>query len=325
MKIDLHDLGRIGVLLGGPSNERDISLKSGKAVLGCLKHVPLDTVAIDVQTASFDENRRLIQEANIDIAFIALHGCFGEDGQIQALLEEMDIPYTGSNSTASRFAMDKFVSRKMFQEQKLRVPNCVVLSLRDGPGAYARVMADLTSPFVVKPASQGSSIGLSIVESEKQLKQAIEHAIGFDERIIIEEYIPGREITVGILGKSALPIIEILPGNKFYDYEAKYEVGKSNYVVPADLSKDASNEVTRIAIAAHQALGCSGFSRVDMRLNPDNVPVILEINSIPGLTQTSLLPKAAMAAGLNFQQLCLKILYLAYERCLKNRLLKNLQ
>ena len=317
MEIDLNSFGRIGVLIGGPSREREISLSSGKAVYESLRNYVSDVVTIDIQTDDRGENYQLIQEADIDIAFIVLHGRFGEDGQIQTLLEEMGIVYTGSGPDASRLAMDKIASRQIFQKEGISVPNYVILSLRDKLEFSSRLIADLTPPFVVKPATQGSSIGLSIIELEEQLNQAIEYAFSFDEQIIIEEYISGREITVGILADSALPVVEIIPQNKFYDFEAKYKPGKSSYVVPADLSAQVAAQAQGVAYVAHKLLGCSGFSRVDMRLNQANIPFVLEVNSIPGLTSTSLLPKAARAAGIDFAQLCIDILGLAHQRLLK--------
>jgi len=306
-----RSFGRVGVLLGGPSAEREVSLRSGRGVCQALRDHTLDVVAIDIQNDDCNKIRQLIQQANIDIAFLALHGYFGEDGQIQAILEQMNIPYTGSGPAASRLAMDKAASREIFQKQGLPVPSYVVLSSSDNRRFISRLYQDLLPPFVVKPLAQGSSIGLSIVGTQSQLGQAIEHAFSFDQRIIIEEYVPGREITVGILGDSALPIVEVMPQNEFYDYEAKYKPGKSNYVVPASLSDKITLQAQGIAQTAHRLLGCSGFSRVDMRLNPDNIPFVLEVNSIPGLTEASLLPKAAKARGLDFSQLCIQILGLA--------------
>ena len=317
METDLSILGRIGVLMGGPSSEREISLSSGKAVYESLKGLALDVVAIDIITDDSQENRQIIQQANIDIAFIALHGHFGEDGQIQAILEQMNIPYTGSDPVASRLAMDKVASRRIFQEQGLPVPKYAVLSVRENSRFIFSIIEDLSFPLVIKPARQGSSIGLSIVEIEDQLDEAVEHAAGFDEHVLIEEYIKGREITVGILGDSVLPVVEVIPQNKFYDYEAKYKPGKSSYVVPASLSAPVTMQAQDIAQTAHKLLGCFGFSRVDMRLSLDNIPFVLEVNSIPGLTLTSLLPKAARAAGIDFTQLCIKIVRSAYERSVK--------
>ena len=313
------NFGRIGVLMGGPSSEREVSLKSGEAVYQSLRAQGQEVVAIDIKTDDWWENHKIIQEADIDIAFIALHGNFGEDGQIQTILEQMNISYTGSGPIASRLAMDKILSRRIFQDKDISVPRYVVLNEKVDREHLCIISQGLQPPFVVKPAAQGSSIGLSIIETEEQLKQAAEHAFIFGDRIIIEEYIPGREITVGILGDSALPVIEIVPQNKFYDYEAKYKPGKSNYVVPADLPVQVSVKAQSIAQAAHTHLGCSGFSRVDMRLSTDNIPYVLEVNSIPGLTSTSLLPKAAKVAGIDFAQLCMRILRLAYERMIMEK------
>jgi D-alanine--D-alanine ligase len=317
MEIDLSNFGRIGVLMGGPSSEREISFSSGRAVYESLKGKSLDVVAIDIHTDDWQENRVLIQQANIEIAFVALHGHFGEDGQIQTVLEQLNIPYTGSDPLASRLAMDKIASRRIFQKQGLPVPNYVLFSTHDDPRFIFSLIKNLSLPLVVKPAAQGSSIGLSIIDRTEQLDKAIEYAVGFDNQIIIEEYIPGREITVGMLGDSALPVVEIIPQNKFYDYEAKYRPGRSNYVVPANLSAEVTVKSQDIARTAHHLLGCWGFSRVDMRLSPDNIPFVLEVNSIPGLTLTSLLPKAAKAKGIDFNQLCIHILRSAYERSAK--------
>ncbi len=324
MEKKINNFGRIGVLMGGPSSEREVSLKSGTAVYGSLKNQDLDAVAIDIKTADRQQNCELIRQMSIDIAFIALHGHFGEDGQIQDLLEELEIPYTGSGPAASRLAMDKIASRKIFQKQGLPVPNYIIFTIKDCQDLPGQVTSVLNQPFVVKPAAQGSSIGLSIVRTEEELQEAAEIAFKFDERIIVEEYIPGREITVGILGDSALPIVEIIPQNKFYDYEAKYTPGKSEYVVPACLSAQVTAVSQRVALRAHQALGCFGFSRVDMRLSLADTPFILEVNSIPGLTETSLLPKAAKARGINFDRLCFNILRLACQRSLENNRIAKL-
>lgn len=319
MNSELNSFGRVGILMGGPSSERAVSLRSGSAVYESLKNQDLDVVPIDIQIDNWQQNCELIRQMQIDIAFIALHGYFGEDGQIQTLLEELEIPYTGSGSSASHLAMDKVASHQIFQREGLPVPKYLVFSAGDSVDVGQLIAANSAPPFVVKPAAQGSSIGLSIVKSERELEEAVKSAFGFGESIIIEEYIPGREITVGILGDSALPVVEIIPQNEFYDYEAKYTLGKSEYVVPACLSPQETTQIQKIAQSAYRVLGCSGLSRVDMRLNPENRPFILEVNSIPGLTETSLLPKAAKAAGIDFAQLCIHILRLAYERSLEKR------
>jgi len=307
-----EQVGRVGVLMGGPSTEREISLKSGKAVYEALQQLNIEAVSIDIKTDSIEENIRLIKSYNIECAFIALHGRFGEDGQLQEVLDNIKIPYTGSGTLASKLAMDKVASRRIFEEQGLAVPKYKVVEKL----SYTNkgFPSDIMFPLVVKPATHGSSIGLSIIDEERNLTAAMDLAFGFDERIIIEEYIRGREVTVGILDKEALPVIELIPKKRFFDYEAKYQPGMTEYIVPAKLEEEISKKIQSSAISAHKLLGCSGFSRVDMILSENNIPFVLELNSIPGLTPTSLLPKAAKTAGIEFRQLCLRLIELAYEK-----------
>ncbi|MCM8796168.1 MAG: D-alanine--D-alanine ligase, partial [Candidatus Omnitrophica bacterium] len=237
--------GRIGVLMGGPSSEREVSLKSGKAVYEALKQAGLDVVTIDIKTDNLKKNIRLIKAKEIDCAFIALHGHFGEDGQIQKMLEEMNIPYTGSGPQASKLAMDKIASRKIFQAHGLNVPSYQILE----KSKFDSVSIDRFSlPVVIKPATQGSSIGLSIVDKKEDLSLALDLAFSFDSRILIEEYIKGRELTVGILDDSPLPIIEIIPKKRFFDYEAKYQPGMTEYIVPARLDKQAGKKIQQIGL-----------------------------------------------------------------------------
>jgi len=290
---------KIGVIAGGVSSERDISLVSGKAVFEALRGAGYDAAWIVIE--SKDCLAQLKQE-NIGIAFIALHGEFGEDGGIQTLLEQAGIPYTGSGPAASKLALDKVASRKGFTRHNLLVPECAVFE-------SARVATvDFDFPVVVKPCSQGSSIGLSIVEDGRHFEAAIREAFRYDTVVIVEKFIEGRELTVGILGEEALPIVEIVPKSKFYDYTAKYTKGLTDYLVPAQLPQEIGLRVQRDARLAHRALDCRGFSRVDIRLSRDNEVFILEVNTIPGLTETSLLPKAAAARGMRFQELCIGIL-----------------
>ncbi len=310
--MEIAQFGRIGVLMGGPSSERDVSLKSGKAVYENLKQEGFNVIPIDITTDNVSENVNLIKSKNIDCAFIALHGRFGEDGQMQELLEGLKIAYTGSGVMASELAMDKVASRSIFKENGLNVPGYKILE---------RATYDLNAgldgfklPLVIKPAAHGSSIGLSIIDKENDLQKAIDLAFGFDQRIIIEEYIPGREITVGVLDERALPVIEIVPKNRFFDFEAKYRSGMTEYIVPAQIEAGIAEESQRIALSAHRLLGCFGCSRVDMILDKNNVPFVLEVNTIPGLTSTSLLPKAAKVTGIDFTQLCVKLLQLAYAK-----------
>ena len=312
-------IGRIGVLMGGPSSEREISFKSGKAVHEALKQKGLQAIAIEINTDTKDENIRLIKSQKIDCAFLALHGCFGEDGQIQEILEILKTPYTGSGVLASRLAMDKVASRQVFETHGLKVPRYKVMKKNSYSAGKASWKADcLGLPLVVKPSSHGSSIGLSIIDKTKDLPRAIDLAFEFDEKIIIEEYIRGRELTVGILDEKALPVIEIIPKRAFFDYEAKYQAGMTDFVVPAKLKANITKKAKLAALSAHQALGCFGCSRVDMILNSDNLAVILEVNTIPGFTSTSLLPKAAKTEGIEFVELCLRLIRLAYEKAKKH-------
>jgi D-alanine-D-alanine ligase len=307
-----NKFGRIGVLMGGPSSERDISLKSGMAVYGALQQAGLEVVAIDINTDETPENIALIDSYRINCAFIALHGAFGEDGRIQKILEKLDIPYTGSGVKASTLAMDKVSSRKIFSAAGLNVPRFLVVE----KAAYKSSLRldNLGWPLVIKPATHGSSIGLSIIEREDDFSRALDFAFDYDDRAIVEEYIQGRELTVGILDEQPLSIIEIIPKRKFFDYEAKYKPGMTEYMVPAQLEEGLSQKVQQAALCAHKLLGCFGCSRVDIILNRVQVPCILEINSIPGLTATSLLPKAARDKGIGFTQLCLKLIELAYAK-----------
>jgi len=308
------DFGKIGVLMGGPSTEREISLKSGKAVYESLNQAGLEVVAIEIKTDRREENARLIKSHGIDIAFIALHGRFGEDGQIQEILDTLGIPYTGSGVAASRLGMDKIASRKIFEASGLAVPRYKVEDRLSYNANWKPQHNGFTLPLVVKPASHGSSIGLSIVDREENLDKSVDLAFSFDERIIIEEYIRGREVTVGILDEKALPVIEIIPKKRFFDYEAKYQTGMTEYVVPAELKEEIAQNIQKAALSAHKLLGCYGCSRVDMILSHEDIPFVLEVNSIPGLTLTSLLPKAAKAVGIDYLHLCIKLIQLAYEK-----------
>jgi D-alanine-D-alanine ligase len=293
--------------MGGPSSERDISLKSGKAVYETLRSAGEDAVSIDIKTDGIKDNIRLIKSSRIDCAFIALHGRFGEDGQIQEILESLKIPYTGSGVLASKLAMDKVYSRRIFEVNGLKVPRYRVLNAVSY-NLNCRPAHNLSFPLVVKPATHGSSIGLSIVDRSQDLDAAVALAFKFDDRVLIEEFIKGRELTVGILDDSPLPVIEIVPKKRFFDFEAKYQPGMTEYIVPAQLEKNTAERTRAVARQAHRLLGCVGCSRIDMILTADNKVYILEVNTIPGLTSTSLLPKAAKCIGIEFAGLCLKLL-----------------
>lgn len=293
--------GRIGVLAGGPSNERQISLRSGKAVHNALLEEGLDSIFLDVRN-DMDE---IIKNSCIDIAFITLHGRFGEDGTVQKMLEDAGIPYTGSGVEASALALDKAASKNVFIKNSIPVPKHVVLgrnkeNLGDAGG--------LGMPVVVKPHLEGSSIGLSIVRQKELLEGAVDKAFEYGDKVLIEEYIDGRELTVGILEDKPLPVIEIVPRNRVYDFDAKYKDSDTRYLVPAPIPDTVAEDARSLGALAHKALGCRSFSRVDIMMNKSGDLFVLEVNTIPGMTERSLLPKAASAAGLRFGQLCVKIL-----------------
>lgn len=288
----------IAVLYGGWSAERDISLLSGQAVIKALREEGLRVVPIDVGQDIFFR----LKEVKPDIAFIALHGPFGEDGKIQALLELLDIPYTGSGVLASALAMDKIFTKKIFEQAKLPTPRWQAIAQE--PQTAKR---KFPFPCVVKPATQGSALGVSIVEKEQDFLAAVAKAFQLSAEVLVEEYIAGRELTISILDDKALPILEIFPANQFYDFQAKYEKGKSNHS-PAKLPKKLALYLQQLGLAAHKALGCKAVSRIDLILDKEDSPFLLEVNTIPGMTSTSLLPDAAKAAGISFNHLLLKII-----------------
>lgn len=299
-KIDLLKKYRIGILAGGPSSEREISLKSGKAVFDGLESLGLEVVFLDVTEEAFTSS---VKDSGIDLAFIALHGRFGEDGTVQRMLEEEGIPYTGSGPVSSSLALDKVLSKEKFAEEGLRVPKHVTVS-------SVEELNDKEVPFpsAVKPRHEGSSMGLSIAHSVEELPRAVETALEFDEEVLIEEYIPGREITVGVLAEEALPVVEIKSSGGIYDFESKYTSSETRYIVPAELTQQECRLAQETGLRAHTSLGCKGFSRVDMRLTDSGEIFILEVNTIPGLTERSLLPMAAKEEGVNFPDLCIKML-----------------
>lgn len=294
-------------MMGGSSSEREISLKSGEAVFKALRDLGLDVVALDVAQETEDEIRRLIAEETVQIVFIAMHGGFGEDGSLQHILDKIHIPYTGPAEAASRIAMDKLASRRLFEKAKLHVPQCRCLKRKS-----SRFLLKLMRyPLVVKPSSQGSSIGISFVDSPAKLNAAIDSAFQYGDLVLVEEFIKGREITVSVLDGQALPVVEIIPKKQFFDFQAKYEKGLTEYVVPAHLEPEVTKRCQCDAVTAYHALNCRHLSRVDMIISPDGTPFVLEVNTIPGMTETSLFPKAARAAGLSFSQVCRKLLELA--------------
>lgn len=293
--------GRIGILAGGPSNEREISLKSGRAVHDALTEKGFDAILLDVKDDIYD----IISRSAIDMAFIALHGRFGEDGTVQRILEEARIPYTGSGVEASRLALDKIASKEIFLKECIPVPEYTVLEKSGRRPARCR---DLDWPVVVKPQFEGSSIGLSIAEDERSFFKALENAFSYGDRVLVEERIKGRELTVGILGQASLPVVEIVTRQGFYDYEAKYKDPVTKYLVPAPIDKGIAERAGELGLKSHRSLGCRSFSRVDMMLDHSGKIFVLEVNTIPGMTARSLLPKAAAEAGIGFTDLCVRIL-----------------
>lgn len=293
--------GKIGVLAGGPSNERQISLKSGRAVYDALIAEKLDAVFLDVT----GDIASLLEKEKIGVAFIALHGKFGEDGQVQNILEGLRIPYTGSGVEASRLALDKIASRQIFMKNGIPVPRYKVLEKE----RYSTSdFSSLSAPMVVKPQLEGSSIGLSIVKDKQDLESAVDKAFQYGDKIVVEEYIDGREFTVGILDEKPLPVVEIVTRNKVYDFDAKYNAADTKYVVPAPLENDIYKRAQGLGLAAHRSLGCRSFSRVDIMMDDASNFYVLEVNTIPGMTERSLLPKAAAAEGLSFGKLCVKLI-----------------
>ncbi len=301
---------KIGVLMGGPSSEREISFKSGRAVEEALRRSGLNVVAIDVDK---DIEERLKGEG-VEVAFIALHGRYGEDGTIQALLESLAIPYTGSGVEASRMAMDKVASKEVFLRDEIPTPDFYVLKKEKKEDMVISQLpchSTIRIPVVIKPAREGSTIGVSIVKEAQDFLPALDKAFQYDDKILVEEYIEGREVTVSILNGSPLPIIEIVPEHEFFDFQAKYIDGLTEFKVPAPLTAQLYGRTQKIALQAHRALGCRGMSRVDMKVSREGRPYVFEVNTIPGLTSISLLPKAAEAAGVSFPQLCRKLIEIA--------------
>lgn len=282
------------MLKGGPSSEREVSLRSGAAVARGLHEAGYEVVEVDVT------ERRLDLPKGIDAAFIALHGEFGEDGQVQALLEAQGVPYTGSDPAASRASFDKIQSKTLLLAQNIPTPAYEILE----PGRRPA----LPLPLVIKPASQGSSIGVHRVFIDGEWAAASADAFRYDRRVIAEAYIKGRELTVGIVGAEALPIVEIVAPGDWYSYDAKYTRGQTQYLCPASLDPEMARRCQEVAVRTFRALGCRGLGRVDIRLDAGGTPFVLELNNIPGFTETSLLPKAAAQSGLSFAQLCDRII-----------------
>jgi D-alanine-D-alanine ligase len=297
----------IVVLKGGPGSEREVSLRSASGVAAALREAGAGAVSeLDVRGADFEIPQ------GTDICFNVIHGTFGEDGQIQEILERRGIRYTGARSASSRLAFDKIASKERFLEGGVPTPGGETLDLAEGqrPG--------FELPLVIKPPCEGSSVGVFIVRDGDELERALEESLRFGARSMVEEYIEGKELTVGILGGEALPVVHISPRDGFYDINNKYpwmnQAGGTDYFCPADLSEEVTDRVKRAALAAHRALGVEVYSRVDVLLRErDEAPFVLEVNTLPGMTESSLLPKAALAAGIGYGELCRRIIELSWD------------
>ena len=282
---------KIAVLMGGISSERDISISSGKAI-----SLGLNQSGYNVTEIILDSNKISYDLKKFDLVFLALHGIFGEDGQVQMLLDKIGVPYTGSSEKSCKISFDKILTRKYLFNKNVNIPKGSVI--------YNESIPKISFPLIIKPATEGSSVGCHLVKNKSDWLKAYKSTLSISKKILVEEYIPGREITVGIVGSTALPIIEVIPDDDWYDFHSKYNSKNTKYIVPAKLDHTTAKTLQSIALNVFNILGASGFARIDFRLNNNNIPYVLELNSIPGFTEKSLLPKAAEAAGISFPELC---------------------
>jgi len=297
---------KIAVLMGGPGSERDVSLATGRGVSKALRSLGAEVVDVDVH----DENFALPKD--VDLAFITIHGTFGEDGQLQKILEQRGVPYTGDGVEPSRAAFDKILSKQKFRERDVVTPEWEIVEIGQRP--------TISAPLVVKPARQGSTVGVVIVKNASELDSAITEAGKYDRKLLIEKFVSGRELTIGVLGDQALPILEIIPKGGFYDFNNKYPFlnpkggGGAEHVCPAKIDPAKSRQIQEQALRAFRALGLVVYGRVDILLSDSGEPFVLEVNTIPGMTEASLLPEAAAAAGINYVDLCARIIALSRAR-----------
>ena len=328
---------KVLLLLGGTSPEREVSKSTGKSIYTALINLGYEVVVIDPAYGInqpleveeyFDEKDyaelsnenyldavNLVASTEFNVAFLALHGKYGEDGTIQSLLELKGIKYTGSKVLSSAIAMDKVMSKILFEEYHVPTPKWFYFKIGDRTTEEINIKIEehFGYPAVVKPNDQGSTVGLTICKSLEQLDEAIHNAFEYSDRVLVEEYIPGRELTVAVLDDVALPVLEIRPKHGIYDYECKYTSGMSEYIVPADIRTDISKSLQQIAVQACKSLRCEVYARVDFRLSPDNKIYVLEVNTLPGMTSLSLVPKMAKAVGISFEQLVEKIINLSLK------------
>jgi len=292
--------------MGGPGSERAVSMATGKGVAKALRSLGADVSEIDVKGPDFE------LPAGTELAFIALHGTFGEDGQTQRILEDRKIPYTGEGVSESELAFDKIRSKEAFHRHGVATPYWQIITEGQRP--------TIPIPFVIKAPRQGSTVGIHIIRNERDVDAAIADASIYDNELLVEKFIPGRELTIGILGDQALPILEIIPKGGFYDFTNKYPFlnpsagGGAEHVCPAKIAEETTRMVQDLALRAHRALGLQVYSRVDVMLPEEGEAAVLEVNTIPGMTEASLLPEAAAAAGISYVELCQRIVELSAKR-----------
>lgn len=310
MNKESNEFGKVGVLFGGRSAEREVSLMSGSGVLAALKSKGLDAHAFDPAQRSLSQ----LAAEKFSCVFIALHGRYGEDGTLQGALEQLGIPYTGSGVMASSIAMDKVMTKRIWLNHDLPTPKFMVLDAHAGSTEVLRKVPDeLGLPLMLKAPHEGSTIGISKITGYSEMRAGFDNCARYDDVVLAEEFITGREVTVPVLGKGrsarALPIVEIRAPQGNYDYEHKYFSDDTQYLCPAPLDEAATRNIQALAVRAFNALGCTGWARVDFMLRaPDNAPYLLEINTSPGMTGHSLVPMSAKAAGVSYEDLCIEIL-----------------
>jgi D-alanine-D-alanine ligase len=299
--------GRIAVVMGGPSSEREVSIATGRAVVAALDRLGYETRSLDFDARFVDA----IRELHVDAAFVALHGPGGEDGSIQAILDWMNVPYTGSDQRACALSIDKHITKKLIAAEGLPTPAWDVFDLTAG---LPLLPGSLNLPIVVKPRDEGSSAGVSIVRTHEDWSKAMVEAVQRSPQIMAEEYIPGREFSCGVLFGEALPVAEIIPSGEFYTYSAKYEPGGSRHDVPAHIDEGLTRRLQTLAQSVHRLIGLRDYSRTDFIVTKEGRPYILEVNALPGLTPTSILPDECAAAGVNFDALIDRLVQAALRR-----------